>query len=232
MTEAGAITGAAMLTDGFPVLLAVPTTTKAALALEGYLGKGLLGINGPEDAAKAFKEAHCAEWVPELKLVCYEATKESLTTTPLLSGERIRWLKGDNDADLALLTTLIDDFSDAVHQRPSGHLAARRLKEGTAKFLVLQNQDNAVCSLAASARTTPRYAVITSVFTPAPWRRKGCARRTVSAIATALLEEKEKLALFADADEIGPNLLYSSLGFSPVNTMQAWKPSPPADDEQ
>jgi len=228
-SESGAACGAAMRTEGFPVLLAVPTSVEAALAVEAHFADEVLrGVNGPEEASAAFFKARAERdgaltWEAGHRMICYETSPTSLQTVALRPDETVRCLSGDSAADLALVKELIDDFSKAVGSRVAGEFAQRRLEQGTAKFLVLQHGDD-VCSLVASARSTPRYAVITSVYTLPSWRRKGCASRAVSAMATRLLEDKERAALFADANKEGPNKLYVSLGFAPINTMQVWEP--------
>ena len=221
-----------MMTDGFPALLGTPIGKEAALAIEAFLkDEVLLGVNGPKEVSILFREARSkrgvgVDWVPGHSAVCYEASADSLVASPLLADESVRWLRGDSDEDLALCERIMNEFAHEIHvlnASSAGALAARRLKENSGKFMVLERNNGDVCAFVASMRSTPRYGVITGVFTDQAYRRKGCARRAVSAMGHALLKEKERLALFADADNVGPNALYVSLGFTALSTMQLWE---------
>ena len=205
-------------------------SAQAALALEAFLkDEDLSGVNGPDAVSEAFAKARMtrdptAEWVPGHGAICYEASPASLKPVPLQEGETIRWLE-KNENDLKLCESLVHEFATEIsvlNSQDAGALAARRLKEGAGKMLVLE-KDNDVCAYVASFRSTEKYGVITGVFTAIPWRRQSCARRAVSAMCHNLLQDKELLALFADPNEVGPNALYVSLGFSAVSTMRLWE---------
>merc|ERR1712167_547074 len=107
-----------------------------------------------------------------------------------------------------------------------GANAARRLRTRGrgAKMMVLEGENAQPRCLVSSARETDQFAVVNTVFTPAEWRRKGCAARAVGAACKVLLEEKPRIALFADANAVGPNSLYQQLGFAVTNTSQSWVP--------
>eukprot|EP00656_Telonema_subtile_P056946 TRINITY_DN9254_c0_g1_i2.p1 TRINITY_DN9254_c0_g1~~TRINITY_DN9254_c0_g1_i2.p1 ORF type:complete len:262 (+),score=71.27 TRINITY_DN9254_c0_g1_i2:57-842(+) len=231
LTPSGAVTGAAMLSEGHPLLLAVPSPAPAVEAVEAHFSQHPLpkGINGPEASTELFASLRATRgdqpWVRGLHLVLYElAGPEALVCEDLAPGEAIRVLT-DSVEDLALVNVLVGGFAAELDLPGAAELAAQRLaSRGTAaNFLVLEHHDG-VKALVSSARETETCGVINTVFTPVEWRKQGCAARAVSAACVRLFERKSTVALFADADAAGPNRLYQKLGFKEAGQSQSWGP--------
>mmetsp|Transcript_19994 Transcript_19994/g.62872 ORF Transcript_19994/g.62872 Transcript_19994/m.62872 type:complete len:290 (+) Transcript_19994:81-950(+) len=228
------IEGAAMLTRGFPLMLALPTTVGASVAF-AELEVDVDGVNGPAEATEAFvssrRRRDGSTWRSEYRLVAYELS--AIKPPRLRDDEELRWLVSD---DAHLLERLTHDFrldvgEDDERAERGAAIAVQRLRDGRGKHMLLQSKDGSPRCLVASTRETPSLGVISSVFTLPSFRRMGAASRTVAALAAALLDSgKTKVCLYADADEPGPNKLYHSLGFErrPA-TFQAFKKSPAAD---
>lgn len=230
----GSLCGAAMHTEGHAVLLAVPASPVAVRALEEHLQTHQLpkGVNGPDAAAELFACLRSSRglhppWCLSVSLVLYELQgAAALAPTAQRHDERLRVLAGSEE-DVSLVTGLAQMFAAELRLDDNSATVGRRLRTlGTgANMMVLEGHEGDVKCLVTSARETEDYAVINNVFTLPASRRQGCATRAIHRACTeVLLRRKKGVALFADADDLGPNLLYQSLGFCRKGTTQGWAP--------
>ena len=120
-------------------------------------------------------------------------------------------------ADLDLIAAWMAAFEaeavgDDIAER-AREVAERRIAAGQVHVW----DDGEPRAMASWARPTPRGVSVNAVYTPPPFRGRGCATALVAALSRTLLAEGRAFcALFTDLANPTSNAIYARIGYRPL----------------
>jgi len=225
----GPPSAAAMMTPGYPMLLAGDQEfPNACSALVPWLVLNrwkLPGILGHEDLARRFADHWCQETGQLPSLVrrerIHEARQGEILVPAGIRGHLRRAAAdaaaGDQEGDREVIARWMHQFHhEAVPEDPLPdveHLVERHLREGS---IFLWDIGRPV-SMVVHARSTRSTASISGVFTPPQERGNGYASACVATLCERLLRKGfASCVLYADLANPTSNQIYRRIGFSPV----------------
>lgn len=129
-----------------------------------------------------------------------------------------------------LLRQWCDAFLQEIAGRhaPTPNSRIQELVDDRALYLWL-NADRRPCSMAARVRESSNGATVGLVYTPPALRGSGYAMNCVAALCSDVFASgKTYCSLYADANNLTSNRLYSALGFEEIGTTQEFLFQPDA----
>ncbi len=213
--------GAAMMTPGYPLLLAggeqFPSACSALVSWLRRQSWHISGVLGRVEFATCFADTWCRQTDQQASVVREERIhriKQDAVRAPTdVEGS----LRSAGKDDRAVIIRWMRRFHDeAVPEDPLPNLerlTARHLQEGSIFFW----DNGSPVSMAIHVRSAQKTASISGVFTPRAERGNGYASACVAALCERLLtREFTSCVLYADLANPISNRIYRQVGFSPV----------------
>jgi RimJ/RimL family protein N-acetyltransferase len=226
--------GAFLLTPPFPLLLTGVDPAAAAELAAALAGRPLSGVNGPQEAARAFAAAWTASAGGPASgsgPASGQGPASGSGPAQVLRRERLYRLAGltrpdpaaagaprvATDADAALLTRWLGEFHREAGGVDSGdHAAAVRDRLSYGGFTLWQTADGPV-AMAGLSRAVARMARVGPVYTPPALRGRGYASALTAAVSQQALDAgTEEVVLFTDLANPVSNSIYQRIGYRPV----------------
>jgi predicted GNAT family acetyltransferase len=184
----------------------------AFLLREAY---AIPGVIGPRDVATGFADAWSLRtggaWHVQMEQMIYRLDR--VNEVPVSPGEMIL----AQEEHLDLLTGWLVAFAEAAHETWTPEAAREQAKDQIrAQWLYLW-QDRQPVSMARKARPTPHGMVVTGVYTPPEFRRRGYATSCVASLSRLVLEQGyQYCALYTDLSNPTSNSIYQRIGYRPI----------------
>jgi uncharacterized protein len=117
----------------------------------------------------------------------------------------------------ALVEEWIFNFTNEIGDPISREEASLKAKENIASSTLYLWQDHEVVSMAKKSRPTKNGIVVTLVYTPPAFRKKGYATACVASLSQLLLNEGYSFcSLYTDLSNPTSNDIYAKIGYHPV----------------
>ncbi|MFD8572153.1 GNAT family N-acetyltransferase [Streptomyces sp. NPDC059639] len=231
----GRVAGSFLQTPPRPPVVGALGPEAARDLVAAFGGRGLPGVNGPVEGARAVAEA----WLER----CPGGTLGERRTHRLYRLGRLAppapapagRARVAGAADRARVAGWIKDFSDEGHGGLPGDFTEEQALAWTDSRLsyggvtLWEAADGTPLSMASATRPVAGCVRVTAVFTPKPLRGRGCAG-AVTAEVSRVAEERgaDEVVLFTDLANPTSNALYQRLGYRPVRdfTVLAFRPPP------
>jgi ribosomal protein S18 acetylase RimI-like enzyme len=211
------VVGCAMRTPPYPAAITAmpPEGIERAVADLRRIYPSLPALNGPEDAAERFASLWCATtgtaWRVRMRLRVH-----ALRAVNDIEGAVAGELRPARLSEQGLMRQWVVAFAqetDALGANDSTEAADRMLRAG---HLFLWD-DAGPRSLVACGRDTPNGGVVSTVYTPPPYRRRGYATAAVAALSRLLLAAgKAFCCLYTDVSNPTSNAIYRRIGYVPL----------------
>jgi RimJ/RimL family protein N-acetyltransferase len=217
LEDDGAARGAISRTPPFDLLLSVvPDAGELAMALREH-GVEVPGVNGELGTVERFAAAWTAgtelQATTWLQLRQFALGALEPPDPPPPGGPRAAMA-----GDFELATTWFGAFTEELGLPERGQPESRTRQQIADRMLWLW-EDEAGTPVALTLRTAAAAGVarIICVYTPPELRGRGYAGAiTAACCADALEREAERVVLFTDLDNPGPNKVYRRIGFRPL----------------
>lgn len=164
-------------------------------------------VIGPEDVATEF--ARC--WQPQSWTLHSRMWRYTLRRALPARKPAPGALRHAVPAESELLDRWASVYAQEVGTKVDVRAFFRRMVEG--RSLYVWDDDGPRCAVTVSG-LTKNGARISSVYTPADFRRRGYAENAVAAVCRLILDGGRRFCVItADVDDPGPNIIYRRLGF-------------------
>lgn len=168
---------------------------------------GIPEVIGPEDVATEF--ARC--WQPQGWRLHSRMWRYSLDRARPARKPAAGALRRAGPQDIELLDQWAPVYAQEVGTKVDVGAFFRRMTER--RSLYLWDDDGPRCEVTVSG-LTKNGARISSVYTPAVFRRRGYAESAVAAVCRLVLSDGRRFCVItANVDDPGPNIIYRRLGF-------------------
>lgn len=201
------------------------TTIEAAVAYLLQEGPRPPGVIGPREIAAAFasswRKATGCEVAVQMEQMIYRLDRvDDVTFSP---GELIR----ATPAHVDLVTEWMIGYLEITPERLGPEDAQAKAQDAIAAERLYLWRDGVPVSMAWKARPTTRGIVVSGVYTPPAYRRRGYATSCVASLSQLLLDEGyEYCTLYADLSNPISNSIYRKMGYHPVRASTAYRFGP------
>lgn len=183
------------------------------------------GVIGPREISTEFASSwHSAtgcEVAVQMNQMIYRLDR--VDEVAFSSGEFIR----ATPAHVDLLAEWMVGFSEVTHERLGLEDARVKVQDTIAAGRLYLWCDGEPVSMAWKVRPTTRGIVVSGVYTPPAYRRRGYATSCVASLSQLLLDEGyEYCALYADLSNPISNSIYRKMGYRPVRASTAYSFGP------
>ncbi len=224
VTDGGRVVAAALQTRPHRLILSEIDDPRAIDHLVAdSRQRGLSGVLGPSEHARAFADAWTATGGPPARLAVSERIYRLTAVRPprpVPGGVRVAT---PEDRDLVVAWTegfILDAFGEADPAEVES--TADRWMSGSERTLYLWI-DGEATSLAGVGGPTPNGIRIGPVYTPPEARRRGYASALVAAVSQAELDAGRRFCfLFTDLANPTSNHIYQEIGYDPVRDVDAY----------
>ncbi|UQZ87665.1 FR47-like protein [Paenibacillus konkukensis] len=178
-------------------------------------GLDVPGVVGPPEAAKLFAEewARLHRYEPVLKMNQRIYRLDRVVPPAYCPGR----LKAATMKEHELVAGWIREFVESIGERIRPEEASNKALEFIRDGSLHLWHDGEPVSMAKSARPTKRGIVLSYVYTPPQYRRRGYASSCVAALSGLLLEQGYSFcSLYTDLANPTSNHIYSQIGYRPV----------------
>jgi predicted GNAT family acetyltransferase len=207
----GVITGAALMTPPFPILVSLLPSDGVEALLRVLGGSDLSGVIGPEETVRRLSARLGAKVALEQRQRLYALREKP--GAPALPG-RMRAMGPD---DRALGLEWLGEFDREIGERRGAKDRALALDLGLPKKQYFLWEERSPVSMASRIETPPDGCRIGSVYTPPDHRRRGYAGAIVAGLSRLSFEEgRAWCCLFTDLANPTSNSIYPRIGYRPV----------------
>lgn len=162
---------------------------------------------GPEDAVTEF--ARC--WQPQGWILHSRMWRYSLQRVLPPRKPAPGALRRAESPEREFLDDWASAYADEVGTKVDVGAFFRRMVDSRSMYL--WDDGDPRCAVTVSG-LTKNGARISSVYTPAAFRRRGYAENAVAAVCRLILDQGRRFCVItADVDDLGPNIIYRRLGF-------------------
>jgi len=175
------------------------------------------GVIGPREMATkfAFSWAQATRHTPIIKMEQMIYRLDEVNEIELSSGRLI--LAEQKDIDL--VGNWIFEFSKVTLETVSLAEARRKAEFAIKESYVFLWEDKIPVSMALKARPTKNGIVISAVYTPRKFQKKGYATSCVASLSKLLLSEGYKFcSLYTDLSNPTSNSIYRKIGYYPIES--------------
>lgn len=179
------------------------------------------GVNGEKGLANLFKDIYCKMNKCECKLGMNMRIYKLLKVSNLKKPNGV--FREANSGDIETLSRWILDEDYMFRSIDTLEKAKEYLLSKISGHRLYLWEDKEVVSMAINGRETDDIAVITGVFTPNKFRKRGYATACVEELSRLLLNgEYNKCALFTDLSNPISNSIYMKIGYEPVGDYDSY----------
>ena len=185
---------------------AVETLMTEGVKIKGIISKYDLG----EAFAKRWKIKTGSKWHIKMHQRIYQLSK--VNEVRLVKGE----LRKANHKDKQILIDWMVKSSLELGGNMNKNEVEKEVSNYLKDELIYVWEDDEIVSMVRKTRPTENSIVVTSVFTPKKFRKKGYATSCVFTFTKLLLEDYKYCTLYTDLANLISNKIYKKIGYSAI----------------